>query len=136
MECYPFSEATKISIVDDDESMREAIKMLIGSLGMEVEEFSSAEAFLDSESGQSSDCLILDVRMPDLSGPELQRRLLTQKRRIPIIFVTAHYTEEERGKAMAAGAVAFLTKPFSEDELLNALAQSQLRSTGNDAAEI
>lgn len=135
MERYIFSEATKISVVDDDESMREAIKTLIGSLGMEVEEFSSAEAFLESDSGRSSDCLILDVRMPGLSGPELQRRLLTEQRSIPIIFVTAYYTEEERAKAMLAGAVAFLTKPFTEDELLNALVQSQSRSTGNDAAE-
>ena len=135
MERYLFSEATKISVVDDDESMREAIKTLIGSLGIEVEEFSSAEAFLESDSGRGSDCLILDVRMPGLSGPELQRRLLTEQRSIPIIFVTAYYAEEERAKAMSAGAVAFLTKPFTEDELLNALAQSQLRSTGNDAAE-
>jgi len=130
MERYTFSEATKISIVDDDESMREAIKTLIGSLGMKVEEFASAEAFLSSESGQSSDCLILDVRMPGLSGPELQRRLIRNENRIPIIFVTAYYTEEERAKAMAAGAVAFLSKPFTEDELLNALVQAQLRSTG------
>ena len=132
---YQFSEATKISIVDDDESMREAIKTLLGSLGMEVEEFPSAEAFLDSESSCCSDCLILDVRMPGLSGPELQRRLLAEDKRIPIIFVTAYYTEEERAKAIAAGAVAFLSKPFNEDELLNALALSQLKSTESYPAE-
>jgi len=136
MKQFKFSEATRISIVDDDESMREAIKTLIASLGMEVEEFSSAEAFLKSVTGQNSDCLILDVRMPGLTGPELQHRLLTEQRSIPIIFVTAYYTEEERARAMSAGAVAFLSKPFTEDELLNALAQSQLRLTGNDVAEI
>ena len=125
---YTFKEAAKISIVDDDESMRVAIKTLLASLGMNVEEFASAEAFLDSESSRCSDCLILDVRMPGLSGPELQRRLVADDKRIPIIFVTAFYTEEERTKAMAAGAVAFLSKPFNEDELLTALALSQLKS--------
>ena len=122
---YKNHQATKISIVDDDESMREAIKTLIASLGMDVEEFPSAESFLESGSCNSSNCLILDVRMPGLTGPELQRRLLASNKRIPIIFVTAHYTEEGRAKAMAAGAVAFLAKPFNEDELLQALELSQ-----------
>jgi FixJ family two-component response regulator len=122
------SEATKISIVDDDESMRVAIRTLLASFGMTVEEFASAEAFLNSDSGRSSDCLILDVRMPGLSGPELQRRLAAEDKRIPIIFITAYYTEEERTRAMSGGAVALLTNPINEEEFLNALAQSQVKS--------
>jgi len=115
------AEGSRISIIDDDESMREAIKTLIGSIGgMSVEEFSSAEDFLDS--GQFPvDCLILDLRMPGLSGLELQRRLVADNRPIPIVFITAYYVEQEHLRAMEAGAVAFLTKPFTEQELLNAI---------------
>jgi len=112
-------EGARISIVDDDESMREAIKTLIGSMGLSVEEFSSAEDFLNS--GRDSDCLILDVKMPGLGGLELQRRLAADNRRVPIIFITAHYSEEERMRAMQAGAVDFLSKPFTEQELLKAI---------------
>ena len=115
------AEGSRISIVDDDESMREAIKTLIGSMGgLNIEEFSSAEDFLNSDQSPV-DCLILDVRMPGLSGLELQRRLVADNRRLPIVFITAHYVEQERMKAMEAGAVAFLSKPFTEQELLNAI---------------
>ena len=91
-----------ISVVDDDESMRQAINALIGSMGFGVEEFSSAEEFLNSERSQGSDCLILDVRMAGLSGLELQRRLAADHKIVPIVFITAHYSEEERTRAMAA----------------------------------
>lgn len=117
-------EGARISVVDDDESMREAIKTLIGSMGFSVEEFSSAEDFLDSGRSQDFDCLILDVRMPGMGGLELQRRLAANSRRLPIVFITAHPIEEERAKAMAAGAVDFLNKPFTEQELLNAITAS------------
>jgi FixJ family two-component response regulator len=116
-------EGTRISIVDDDESMRDAIKTLIGSMGLGVDEFSSAEDFLHSPLSQV-DCLILDVRMPGLSGLELQRRLVAENRTVPIVFMTAHYLEEERTRAMEAGAIAFLSKPFTEQELLNAISAS------------
>ena len=106
------SAGSRISIIDDDKSMREAIKTLIGSLGgLSVEEFSSAEDFLDSVPSPV-DCLILDVRMPGLSGLELQRRLVAYNRPLLIVFITAHYVEQERMRAMEAGAVAFLTKPI------------------------
>ncbi len=118
------AEGARISVVDDDESMREAIKTLIGSMGMSVEEFSSAEEFLYSGRSQVVDCLILDIRMPGLGGLELQRRLAADNRRIPIVFITAHYGEEERTRAMKAGAVDFLSKPFTEQELLNAISAS------------
>src|SRR6267378_7273908 len=118
------AEGARISVVDDDESMREAIKTLIGSMGMSVEEFSSAEEFLYSGRSQVVDCLILDIRMVGLGGLELQRRLAADNRRIPIVFITAHYSEEERTRAMEAGAVDFLSKPFTEEELLNAISAS------------
>lgn len=114
----------RISVVDDDQSMREAVNTLIGSMGLSIEEFSSAEDFLDSGRSQVFDCLILDVRMPGLSGLELQRRLIADNRPVPIVFITAHYSEKERTMAMKAGAVDFLTKPFTEQELLNAITAS------------
>jgi FixJ family two-component response regulator len=117
------AEGTRISIVEDDASMREAIKTLIGSMGFSVDEFPSAEDFLHSPPSEV-DCLILDVRMPGWSGLELQRRLVADNRCVPIVFITAHYLEEERKRAMEAGAVAFLSKPFTEQELLNAISAS------------
>ena len=117
------ARVSRISVVDDDESMREAIMSLIGAMGMSVEQFSSAEEFLNS-ARSPIDCLILDVRMPGLSGLQLQRRLLADKRSVPIVFITAHYLEPERNTAMAAGAIAFLSKPFTEQELLNAINES------------
>jgi FixJ family two-component response regulator len=118
------AEGARISIVDDDQSMREAVNTLIGSMGLTVEEFSSAEDFLDSDRSQVVDCLILDIRMPGLSGLELQRRLIADNRPVPIVFITAHYSKEERTRAIKAGAVDFLTKPFTEQELLNAITAS------------
>src|SRR5882724_11581250 len=119
-----FIKGTRISVVDDDESMREAIKALIGSMGLSVEDFSSAEDFLNSGRSQVFDCLILDVMMPGLSGLELQQRLRADNQLLPIIFITAHYSEKERTRAMAAGAVDFLSKPFTEQELFSAIGAS------------
>ena len=110
--------------MDDDESMREAINTLVCSIGWCAEGFSSAEDFLNSGRSQVCDCLILDIRMPGLSGLELQRRLSADNSQIPIVFMTAHYSEEERRRAMEAGAVDFLSKPFTEHELLNAIGAS------------
>jgi len=118
------AEGARISIVDDDESMREAINTLVGSLGLTAEEFSSAEDFLNSGQTEVYDCLILDVRMPGLGGLELQRRLAADNYPVPIVFITAHYSEEERMRAIEAGAVDFLSKPFTEHELLRAIGAS------------
>ncbi len=115
------AEGARISIVDDDESMRDAINTLVEAMGLSVEEFSSAEDFLNSGRSQVCDCLILDVRMPGLSGLELQRRLAADHCAVPIVFITAHYSEEERTRAIEAGAVDFLSKPFTEQELLKAI---------------
>lgn len=123
-ENYMMAEGARISIVDDDEGMREAIKSLIGSLGLSAEDFSSAEAFLNSGRTRAFDCLILDVRMPGLSGLELQRRLASDDYPVPIVFMTAHDGEEVRTKAMEAGAVEVLSKPFTEEELMNAIGKS------------
>ncbi len=125
-----FIKGRRISVVDDDESMREAIKDLIGSMGLSVEDFSSAEDFLNSGGSQGFDCLILDVMMPGLSGLELQQRLRADNQLVPIIFVTAHYNEKERTRAMEAGAVDFLRKPFTAQELFFAIDASLSRCKG------
>jgi FixJ family two-component response regulator len=110
-----------ISIVDDDEPVREAIESLLKSVGFKAEVFASAEEFLNSDHLPETECLILDVRMPGMSGLELQRQLAAAGSRIPIIFITAHGDEEVQAQALKAGAVAFLRKPFSEEALLSAV---------------
>ena len=115
------AEALKIAIVDDDWAMREAVKTLVETVGLSAEGFSSAEAFLSSSQAWHSKCLVLDVCMPGMNGFELQRRLSADNCPIPIIFITAHYNDAERARAIAAGAVAFLEKPFSEHDLFNAI---------------
>jgi FixJ family two-component response regulator len=110
-----------ISIVDDDESVRESLRSLIRSVGFEAELFSSAEAFLTSNQLSNTNCLILDLRMPGMSGLALQRQLLTTNNRVPIIFITAHGDEGARVQALNNGAVDFLPKPFSEEALLKAI---------------
>ena len=114
-------ETALISIVDDDESIREAIQSLLRSVGFKVETFASAEQFLQSDQIETTACLILDVRMPGMSGLELQRHLMATQYRIPIVFVTAHGDEEARSRALQEGAVEFLLKPFNEEALLNAI---------------
>src|ERR1700752_1272730 len=130
------AKSTRISIVDDDASMREAINTLISSIGLNVDEFLSAEDFLKSGQFHVFDCLILDVRMPGLDGLELQRRLTAASINIPIVFITAHYNEDQRKIAMEAGAVAFLRKPFTEQELLHAIdASLAIRNKTVDSAD-
>ena len=114
-------ETALISIVDDDESIREAIQSLLRSVGFRAKTFASAEQFLQSDQIENTACLILDVRMPGMSGLELQRRLMATQCRIPIVFVTAHGDEEARSRALREGAMEFLLKPFSEEALLNAI---------------
>ena len=114
------SEIPRISIVDDDESVREAIKSLLRSVGFGADVFASAEEFLNSDYQHNAACLILDVRMPGMGGLELQQRLASADCRIPIIFITAHASDKEaRARALQSGAVDFLYKPFSEEALLS-----------------
>jgi FixJ family two-component response regulator len=110
-----------ISIVDDDQSVRESLHGLLRSVGFSVQVFVSAEEFLQSGHLDKTDCLILDVRMPGITGLELQRQLRAQGCQIPIIFISAHADDETRGQALGGGAVAFLIKPLNEDMVLTAL---------------
>jgi FixJ family two-component response regulator len=110
-----------ISVVDDDESVRESLSGLIRSVGFGVMVFASAEEFLGSTRLLDTDCLILDVRMPGMSGIDLQRQLAGGPMSIPVVFITAHGDEEARVRALNGGAVDYLLKPFSEEALLKAI---------------
>jgi FixJ family two-component response regulator len=110
-----------ISIIDDDESVRVATKSLVRSLGFVAHTFGSAEEFLRSPRLHDTSCLISDVRMPSMTGVELQSRLRAQGRRIPIIFITAFPDEGVQARVMKEGAIAFLTKPFYGDMLINCI---------------
>jgi FixJ family two-component response regulator len=114
--------APLVSIVDDDISVRRSLDRLIRSARLEVRVFASAEEFLNSDDPCQADCLILDVRLPGMSGIELHRHLLTRRCDVPVIFITAHGSDD-RAKAEAASdwTVAYFTKPFSGDELLDAV---------------
>jgi len=107
-----------VAIVDDDESVQRALKDLIESDGLSALCFGSAEQFLDSEARNNAACLIADIRMPGLSGFELQAKLKAERCRIPVIFITAHGDAEMRIHAMRQGAVEFLSKPFDDAVLL------------------
>jgi FixJ family two-component response regulator len=109
-----------IAIVDDDERMRASLENLMCSVGFRARAFPSAQSFLASPDLGTA-CLILDVRMPGMSGIELQEQLGSSPARVPIIFVTSHVDEDVRARALDAGAVAFLYKPFHDDELLEAV---------------
>ena len=107
-----------IAIVDDDESFRRATASFIRSLGYSVFQFASAQTFLKSDYLDNTDCVISDVQMPGMNGIELQNELIAQGRRLPIIFVTAFPEMNARSRALAAGAIGFLAKPFSDVELI------------------
>ena len=110
-----------VSIVDDDESVRESLPDLLKEFGSASETFSSAEEFLAEDGISRSKCLILDVAMPGMSGPELQKELNRRKVKIPIIFITANRDETLRSRLIEQGAIACLIKPFSDDAMLEAL---------------
>ncbi|MDB4891197.1 MAG: response regulator receiver protein [Gemmatimonadetes bacterium] len=112
---------TLVSVVDDDESVRESLPDLVREFGFDVQAFSSAEEFLASEYRGQTACLILDIAMPGMTGPDLQRELRRIRQSIPIVFTTAHRDEFVRPRMLAAGAVECLFKPFSETALLDAL---------------
>jgi FixJ family two-component response regulator len=110
-----------VSVVDDDESVRESLPDLIREFGFAAQSFSSAEEFLGSDYVGETRCLILDVAMPGMSGPDLQRELTRRRHAIPIIFITAHRDEHVRSRVLGEGAVNCLFKPFSDSALLEAL---------------
>ena len=110
-----------VCVVDDDESVREALVGLIRSAGFEVRAFASAEEFLSGFDPANTHCLVLDVKMPGMSGPDLQECLLAQGQGVPIVFITAREEEGLRNRLLERGASAYLVKPFHEDALLNAV---------------
>jgi len=110
-----------VSIVDDDESVRESLPDLVREFGFSVRAFSSAEEFLASDSVQQTRCLVLDVAMPGMSGPDLQQELKLRRQDIPIVFITAHGDETLRPRMLAAGAVECLLKPFSDAAVRQAI---------------
>lgn len=110
-----------VSVVDDDESVRESLPDLLNELGFAAQAFPSAEAFLASDKIDATGCLILDIAMPGMSGPELARELARTQREIPVIFITAHGDGKAGTELIREGAVACLLKPFSEAALVDAL---------------
>jgi FixJ family two-component response regulator len=124
-----------VFVIDDDESIREALKSLIRSVGLSVETFAAANEFLQSRRPDVPACLILDVRMPGLSGLDLQRELADANINIPIIFITGHGDIPMSVRAMKAGAVEFLTKPFRDQDLLDAIQQALERDRHSRAQQ-
>ena len=110
-----------IAVVDDDASVRSATVDLLASVGFACEAFDAAEEYLRSEAANRTACLILDVRMPGLNGLELQRLLAEQGRTVPIIFITSYPNERVRRRAIRGGAICYLPKPYSEEELLGCI---------------
>lgn len=118
-----------VFVVDDDVSVRESLELLIQNEGWQVETFASASEFLNRPHTPTPSCLILDVGLPDLNGLDLQQRVSAERSAMPIIFITGHGDIPMTVRAMKAGAVEFLTKPFSDEVLLNAIRQALKRST-------
>lgn len=116
--------APRIAIIDDDAGLRQSLKELLRSLGHVVDQFASAEQFLDRANTHEASCIITDVKMPGMSGDELQARLIAQGRRIPMIFMTAYPQDSVKSRVLAAGAIGFLTKPFAQKSLIDCLTRA------------
>jgi len=125
-----------VTVVDDDESVRESLPDLLRLCGFAVEAFSSGEAFLASDVVSRTRCLLLDVAMPEMSGPELQQELTRRRKAIPIVFITANGDRAVRPRLLARGAVECLFKPFSEAALLDAVEAALRRPYGPSATAI
>jgi len=119
-----FADTAKVFIVDDDADIRSSIQDLLSSAGLQSESFETAEQFLEKRVPEGPSCLILDVSLPGISGLEFQQKLREASRKIPIIFVTAHGNIPMTVKAMKSGAVEFLSKPFGDQDLLDAVEQA------------
>jgi FixJ family two-component response regulator len=127
-------EAPLISIVDDDGFVRESTRGLVRSMGYAAETFASAEEYLRSNRTADTACLISDIQMPGMSGADLQDRLIAGGHRTPIIFVTAFLDEGMRARVMKAGAFGFLTKPFSDESLIECLDRALLGANSDPAS--
>ena len=120
-EAFLIPKTSLVSVVDDDESIREALPDLLRQFGFAAEAFASAEAFLASEFVSETSCLLLDVAMPGMSGPDLQQELNRRRQKIPIVFITAYGDASVLRRLLARGAVRCLVKPFSDAALLDAV---------------
>ncbi len=118
---FAMSERPLVAVVDDSESVRESLPDLLEQVGLTVQAFESAEAFLASGTVDTTSCLILDVGLPGMSGPGLQEELTRRGTRIPVVFITAQIDKSLRPRLLAAGAVACLFKPFSDTALIDAV---------------
>jgi len=125
-----------VSVVDDDESVRESLPDLLRQLGYSVRAFSSAEEFLASDCVRETRCLILDIAMPGMTGPALQQELRIRGQEIPIVFITAQADETVRPRSLEQGAVECLLKPFSDTALLEALNAAFRRAARSNARDI
>ena len=121
-----------VAVVDDDDSVREALESLLKSRGYKVDTYSAAEDFQNSPSRPRTDCLILDVRLNGMSGPALQQELIAARDSLPIVFITAHADERLRTEVIEAGAINCFMKPFNDDELLAAV-ELGVRTGGSEA---
>ena len=124
------NETRLVSIVDDDESLRRSVKNLLTSVGFQVETFASAEAFLQSAHRADTRCVVLDLRMPGMSGLDLLVHLAATGSPIPVVILTAHSDDEARRRMLQAGAVAFLGKPFHGEALLGAVRRALAENPG------
>ena len=115
------SGRARVAVVDDDISVRESVPALLQQAGFEVQAFVSAEAFLIADVADATDCLVLDVGLPGMSGPDLQQELVRRGKRVPIVFITAKGDKSLQPRLLAAGAVACLFKPFDDTELIEAV---------------
>jgi FixJ family two-component response regulator len=124
------NERPLVSIVDDSESVRESLPDLLEQVGFSVQAFPSAEEFLASGAAETTECLILDVALPGMSGPDLQRQMARRGRGVPIVFITAQEGTTLQPRLLAAGAVACLFKPFSDTALIDAVRVALGRGEG------
>ena len=125
--------ANLISVVDDDESVRRATKLLIESFGYRARVFESAETLLKPGQLNETSCLVVDIQMPGMNGLQLQSHLAVEGWSIPVIFITAYGNKQVRRKAMQAGAVAFLEKPFGDEQLLETIRSTLPQDNGDEA---
>jgi RNA polymerase sigma factor (sigma-70 family) len=129
------TSASIVFVVDDDPSVRSSLKFLLSTVGLQVESFGSADTFLHRKPPDAPSCLVLDVRLPGLSGLDFQRELAARNIRIPIVFLTGHGDIPMSVRAMKAGAVEFLTKPFRDQDLLDAVRIALERDRGRREQE-
>ena len=132
---YEAIETSTVYIVDDDESLRRAVDSLCRSVGMQTRTYASAREFLDAKQGELAGCLVFDVRLPGISGPDFQSQLAELGIHLPVILITGHGDMQMSVRAMKAGAVDFLPKPFRDQELLDAVTAAIERDRRRRAAE-